>query len=127
MRYFVQYEKPRSRKLDFYGADPKDPLVSPLLHKRIKDLPKTYIAVCTQDTLRDDGRLFKSALDDAGYAPSLTLFYKTFLISSSSVPNLYDEYTGYPHWFWAFPSEHLAEPIAKYNENLKKAFKFVLS
>jgi versiconal hemiacetal acetate esterase len=45
----------------------------------------------------------------------------------SSVPNLYDEYAGYPHWFWAFPSEHLAEPTAAYNRNLTKGFKFVLS
>ena len=43
------------------------------------------------------------------------------------MPNLYDEYAGYPHWFWAFPSEHLAEPIALYNKNLKKGFEFVLS
>jgi len=94
---------------DAYTKDPKNPYVSPLLHKKIKDLPKTYIAVCGQDTLRDDGRLFKAALDEAG------------------VPNLYDEYTGYPHWFWAYPSEHLAEPKALYYKNIQKAFEFALS
>jgi acetyl esterase/lipase len=31
--------------------------------KDLKNLPKTYIAVAEHDTLRDDGRLFKSALD----------------------------------------------------------------
>jgi versiconal hemiacetal acetate esterase len=54
-----------------YKADPKDPCVSPLLHKRIKDLPKTYISVCGHDTLRDDGALFKEALDQAGHVPLL--------------------------------------------------------
>lgn len=94
---------------DAYGGDPKDPYVSPLLHKRIKDLPKTYVSVCTLDTLRDDGRLFKAKLDEAG------------------VPNLYDEYVGYPHYFWSYPSEHLARPTAEYFKNMKKAFEFVLS
>ncbi|KAF4636558.1 hypothetical protein G7Y89_g1517 [Cudoniella acicularis] len=84
---------------DAYGADGKDPYVSPLLHKKLKELPKVYIAVSSQDTLRDDG----------------------------SVPTVYDEYLGYPHWFWAYPSEHLKEPIAEYNRNLKKGFDFVLS
>lgn len=45
----------------------KDPYVSPLLHKNLKSLPKTYISVCGHDTLRDDGILFKEALDEAGY------------------------------------------------------------
>jgi hypothetical protein len=43
------------------------------------------------------------------------------------VPNRYDEYTGYPHWFWAFPSKYLAEPIATFDRNLAKGFDFVLS
>ena len=49
-----------------YGADGNDPYVSPLLHKRLKDLPRVYLAVAGQDTLRDDGRLLKNALDQAG-------------------------------------------------------------
>jgi hypothetical protein len=49
------------------------------------------------------------------------------VINSFSVPNIYDEYPGYPHWFWAYPSEHLAEPVAEYNKNLKRGFEFVLS
>ena len=51
---------------DAYNADPQDPYVSPLLHKKLKLLPKVYVAVAGQDTLRDDGRLLKAALDDAG-------------------------------------------------------------
>jgi len=52
---------------DAYQADPRDPYVSPLLHPKLKNLPKVYLAVCGHDTLRDDGRLLKSALDNAGY------------------------------------------------------------
>lgn len=43
------------------------------------------------------------------------------------VPNRYDEFEGYPHWFWAFPSKHL-EPITKdFHEKLQKAIEFILS
>jgi versiconal hemiacetal acetate esterase len=108
-----------------YGADGSDPYVSPLLHKKLNQLPKVYLSVCSHDTLRDDGRLFKAALDDAGYVMHLNFPTET-CIDRNSVPNLYDEYEGYPHFFWSFPSEHLAEPIAAYERNLEKAFQFVL-
>jgi versiconal hemiacetal acetate esterase len=52
--------------LDAYGGDPKDPCVSPLLHPRLKELPRVYMAVCGQDTLRDDGRLMREVLDENG-------------------------------------------------------------
>lgn len=51
---------------DAYAAPPNDPIAFPLLHKRIKELPKTYIMAAGLDTLRDDARLFKAALDEAG-------------------------------------------------------------
>ncbi|KAN0120135.1 Alpha/Beta hydrolase fold [Hyaloscypha variabilis] len=50
---------------DAYGGDGNDPYVSPLLHKRLKDLPRVYLAVSGHDTLRDDGRLLKNALEEA--------------------------------------------------------------
>jgi versiconal hemiacetal acetate esterase len=62
--------------LDAYNADPYDPYVSPLLHKKLKLLPKAYVAVAGQDTLRDDGRLLKAALDDAGYVILFFFFDK---------------------------------------------------
>jgi hypothetical protein len=43
------------------------------------------------------------------------------------VPNIYDEYTGYSHFWWTFPSEHLAKPIADFNEKLANGFQFVMS
>lgn len=117
-------------RIDAYNADGMDPYVSPLLHKRLKDLPKVYVAVCGQDTLRDDGRLLKSALDDAGYVFKFALIahlVEVILLTIPRVPNIYDEYAGYPHWFWAFPSEHLAQPIAEYHRNIEKGFQFVVS
>jgi acetyl esterase/lipase len=65
--------------VDAYGALPNDPYTSPLLNKRIKDLPKTYILAAGMDTLRDDAQLFKRALDDAGYVNSSGLEYNYLL------------------------------------------------
>jgi len=56
-----------TRISDAYNGDSKDPYISVLLHKRIKDLPKVYICWAGHDTLRDDAKLFKAALDDAKY------------------------------------------------------------
>lgn len=50
--------------IDAFGAPPSDPYASPLLHSRIRDLKKVYIAVAGHDTLRDDGLLFKQKLED---------------------------------------------------------------
>jgi versiconal hemiacetal acetate esterase len=52
------------RRVDAFGVPPTDPYVSPLLHNKIKDLKKVYLAVAGHDTLRDDGLLFKQKLDD---------------------------------------------------------------
>jgi acetyl esterase/lipase len=59
---------------DAYDADGNDPYVSPLLHKKLGALPKVYVAVAGQDTLRDDGRLLKAALDGAGYVYEASYF-----------------------------------------------------
>jgi versiconal hemiacetal acetate esterase len=47
-------------------------------------------------------------------------------LTDGRVPNIYDEYEGYPHWFWAYPSEHLKDPVEKFYDNFKKGLKFVL-
>jgi versiconal hemiacetal acetate esterase len=52
---------------DAYGSDPHDKYFSVLLHDKLDQLPKTYVAVCSEDTLRDDGRLFVKALENSGY------------------------------------------------------------
>jgi len=51
---------------DAYGAAPNDKYVSPLLHPKLKELPKTYISCCGFDTLRDDARLMKEILEKDG-------------------------------------------------------------
>lgn len=51
-------------RADAFGAPPDDPYASPLLHTRIKDLGKVYLAVAGHDTLRDDGLLFKQKLEE---------------------------------------------------------------
>lgn len=51
-------------RTEAFGAPPTDPIVSPLLHDKIKALKKVYITVAGQDTLRDDGLIFKKKLDE---------------------------------------------------------------
>lgn len=74
---------------DTYGAPVDDKYTSCLLHPKLNNLRKAYIAECGVDTLRDDGRLMREALEKAG------------------VPVTYDAYPGYPHYSWTFPSKHL--------------------
>ncbi|KAL3486863.1 Alpha/Beta hydrolase protein [Aspergillus germanicus] len=74
-----------------YGAPPEDKYTSCLLHPRLRELKKVYIAECGADTLRDDARLMKGKLEREG------------------VPTVYDAYPGFPHYSWTFPSKHLEE------------------
>jgi versiconal hemiacetal acetate esterase len=50
---------------DAYG-NPKDEYANPLLHKKLKELPKVYITCAGQDTLRDDARLMRDLLKKEG-------------------------------------------------------------
>ncbi|RDW65638.1 alpha/beta hydrolase [Aspergillus mulundensis] len=72
-----------------YGAPPDDIYTSCLLHPKINQLKRVYIAECGADTLRDDAVLMKEALEKAGVSVS------------------YDAYPGFPHYSWTFPSTHL--------------------
>lgn len=49
-----------------YEPPPNDKYYSVLLHPRLKDLPKTYVTCATHDTLADDARLIRDALNEAG-------------------------------------------------------------
>ncbi|KIW09160.1 uncharacterized protein PV09_00095 [Verruconis gallopava] len=93
---------------DAYG-NPTDAYANPLLSDKLSQLPKVYMTVAGHDTLRDDGRLMKEKLE------------------SNGVQVKYDEYAGYPHYFWTFPAEVLKEPAAEYNANLVKGIEFILS
>jgi versiconal hemiacetal acetate esterase len=57
---------------DAYGS-PKDNYANCLLHPKLKDLPKVYISCAGHDTLRDDSRLMKAALEKNGYEEDKTL------------------------------------------------------
>ncbi|KAJ5030426.1 Alpha/Beta hydrolase protein [Bipolaris maydis] len=94
---------------DAFGPPPTDPYGSPLLHSRIKDLKKVYLAVSGHDTLRDDGLLMKEKLDKA------------------DVPNRLDMYEGYPHFFMAWPSSKLDEPRKKFFDQMVEGVTFVLA
>ncbi|KAF2404502.1 hypothetical protein EJ06DRAFT_541041 [Trichodelitschia bisporula] len=92
-----------------YGAPPTDKYASPLLHPKLAELPKTYITCAGHDTLRDDARLMRAELEAKG------------------VPVKYDEFPGYPHYFWTFPSAQLKEPASEYIRKLVAGVAFVLS
>jgi versiconal hemiacetal acetate esterase len=94
---------------DIYGAPKDDKYVSVLLHPGLKQLPKSYIVSAGKDTLRDDGRLMAEALREGG------------------VEVIYDEFAGYPHYFWTFPSKHLTSTSERYFEKLVAGHKFVVS
>lgn len=54
---------------DFYlssGADPDDPLVSPIKRKDLSGLPKALILTGEHDPLRDEGELYGARLQEAG-------------------------------------------------------------
>ncbi|CAI7565622.1 unnamed protein product [Penicillium glandicola] len=93
--------------LDSYAPRPEDKYFSVLLHPRLKDLKKVYIVECGMDTLRDDARLMKGALEEAG------------------VPIMYDDYPGYPHYFWSYPSPVLAKASEEFHMNMFRAIKWI--
>src|ERR1700761_740243 len=95
--------------LDAYGAPKGDIYANPLLHPSLKKLPKVYITGCDKDTLRDDARLMVEALKEAG------------------VPVKFDEYAGYPHYFWTFPAPSLKEVTKEYFKKLSQGLDFVVS
>lgn len=93
--------------LDTYGAAPEDVYFSPLLHPRLGELKKVYITESGADTLRDDARLMKQALERVG------------------VPVTYDAYPGFPHYSWTFPSPTLVEHQAEFFGNMLRALQWL--
>lgn len=63
----------------------------------------------SEDTLRDDGRLMKDALQSAG------------------VNVKFEEFVGYPHYFWTFPAPQLADVAQDYRQKVASGIKFILS
>lgn len=93
--------------LDCYGAPPDDPRLSCLLHPRLGELNKAYMAIGGADTLRDDVRLMKQALAEL------------------AVPVRCDEYAGCPHFSWLFPSPALQGHQEEFFGNLVRGIQWV--
>jgi versiconal hemiacetal acetate esterase len=92
-----------------YATSATDPYFSPLLHPKLKALPRTYITESGTDTLRDDARLMKEKLEAEG------------------VQVRYDAYEGYPHYSWTFPSQHLAAHSKEFFGNMAEGIKWCLA
>lgn len=87
------------------GASPKDEKVFVTLSKDLAKFPKTYIATCGKDPLRDDGRVLKAMLEKEG------------------VQTKEDRYEGVPHYFWLFPGIEGGE---EFLQNVVKGAQWVL-
>ena len=98
MMYWLQAYHPRSSP---------DPLVSVARHPHLRHLKKVYITEFGLDTLRDDARLMRAALEKA------------------RVPVKYDAYPGYPHLSFLFPSKHLDEHRKEVFGNLLKGIAWI--
>ncbi|KAB8242361.1 Alpha/Beta hydrolase protein [Aspergillus flavus] len=92
---------------DCYKAPVDDVYTSCLLHPRLLALPKVYIAELGLDTLRDDARLMKGALDTA------------------KVPVMYDAYPGFPHCSFMFPFKSLGEHQRTFFGGVAKAVRWM--
>ncbi len=84
-----------------------DPLVSVARHPNLGQLKRVYIAEFGLDTLRDDARLMKEALEMA------------------DVLVMYRSYPGYPHLSFLFPSKHLDEHRKEVFENLFRGIDWI--
>ncbi|KAL3469645.1 Alpha/Beta hydrolase protein [Aspergillus californicus] len=93
--------------LDAYGAPVGDLYTSCLLHPRIKELKRVYLAECGADTLRDDARLMGGVLGDSG------------------VPLVYRAYPGFPHYSWTYPAPCLEGHRAEFMGDLMEGVKWV--
>lgn len=94
--------------LEAYGPSPDDAYFSPLLHPRLGELKKVYMTESGADTLRDDARLMKQALEAAGVSVQ------------------YDAYPGFPHYSWTFPSPTLVEHQGEFFGNMIRALQWLV-
>lgn len=87
------------------AVDPHDEKVFVTLSKGLKEFPKTYIATCGKDPLRDDGKVLNQMLEKYG------------------VETRWDFYEGVPHYFWLMPG---AERGGEFLDNVVGGARFVL-
>ncbi|WP_129660771.1 alpha/beta hydrolase [Rothia uropygialis] len=74
------------------GADPADPLVSPIKREDLTDLPPALVLTAQYDPLRDEGELYASRLQEAGVRTQLTRYERAnhgFVQNFSWIPEFY--------------------------------------
>ncbi len=91
----------------YHPPSSPDPLISVVRHPNLRHLNKVYITEFGLDTLRDDARLMRAALEKA------------------RVPVKYDAYPGYPHLSFLFPSKHLDEHRKEVFGNLLRGIAWI--
>ncbi|CAB4717502.1 unannotated protein [freshwater metagenome] len=72
-------------------VEPTDPRVSPLLADDFSALPPAVVVVATEDTLRDDGKLYAAALTEAGVQADLHEFVMTHIGGTDEVNELMNQ------------------------------------
>ena len=75
------------------GADPADPLVSPIKRRDLAGLPAALIITAEHDPLRDEGELYGRRLSDAGVEASVRRYAGAnhgFVQNFSWVPEFYE-------------------------------------
>ena len=106
--YTINSKSAMGAWLQAYHPPPSsDPLVSVVCHPNLQQLKKVYITEFGLDTLRDDARMMKAALEKA------------------QVPVKYDAYPGYPHLSFLFPSKHLDDHRKEVFGNLLRGIAWI--
>ncbi|KAK3717617.1 hypothetical protein LTR37_005684 [Vermiconidia calcicola] len=67
------------------SSSPSDPLISPIFHPKLSQLPYVYLTTSNKDPLNDDALMFQHKLKAEGVQHTL------------------NEYDGYPHFFHLLP------------------------
>jgi acetyl esterase len=74
------------------GADPADPLVSPIKRRDLTGLPPALVITAEHDPLRDEGELYGRRLTEAGVAASVIRYAGAnhgFVVNFSWIPEFY--------------------------------------
>ncbi|WP_104103285.1 alpha/beta hydrolase [Arthrobacter sp. 08Y14] len=77
------------------GADPADPLVSPIKRKDLAGLPPALIITAEHDPLRDEGELYGAQLLEAGVDAVVTRYHGAnhgFVANFSWIPEFYQAF-----------------------------------
>jgi acetyl esterase len=78
------------------GADPADPLVSPIKREDLSGLPKALVITAGFDPLRDEGELYGQRLQDAGVETTVMRFEQAnhgFVQNFFWIPELHEAFT----------------------------------